>query len=58
MRFKIYALFILVAIFNLPQIHSQNTFKNVSKLASEDFDNYFDEQVLSYWEKAKAMAIV
>ncbi|MGK0414025.1 MAG: protein involved in polysaccharide export with SLBB domain [Polaribacter sp.] len=54
MRFKIYALFILVAIFNMQQTYSQNTDKNVTKLASEDFDNYSDEQILAYWEKAKS----
>jgi protein involved in polysaccharide export with SLBB domain len=54
MRFKIYALFILVATFNLQKTYSQNTDKNISELVLEDFDNYSDEQIISYWEKAKS----
>jgi protein involved in polysaccharide export with SLBB domain len=54
MRFKIYALFILLASFNLQNAYSQNTDKNISELASEDFDNYSDDQIANYWDKAKS----
>ena len=54
MRFTIFALFIFVATFNMQQIYSQNNDKNATELTSEDFDNYTDEQILAYWEKAKS----
>ena len=54
MKLKFFLVLILVAIFSTQQVYSQKTNKNLNELNFEGFDNYSDEQILSYWEKAKS----
>ena len=53
-RFKIYSLLIFIAILSVQQVNSQKTNISASELNSENFDNYSDEQISGYWNKAKS----
>jgi hypothetical protein len=52
MKLKIFTLLIFVAMFSVQQVYSQDI--SASQLNSVNIDEFSDDQISKYWDKAEA----